>query len=199
MEDHQMISIKSMSGCPQSQTRALAEVFVDAYDADLSRLTKEKTKLMNVFEKAINPEVFLAAELQGEIVGILACSTNRQRGLVLNKHDFRREFGLLMGTIAYRALGKDFNRQLPYPLNTGYIECVGTLRTHRGMGIASSLVQHALSTLKYDRYVLEVSDSNKSAYRLYQKLGFHEFERKKAKWPMLEGYREMILMEYHKA
>ncbi|WP_353626048.1 hypothetical protein [Bacillus sp. JCM 19041] len=43
--------------------------------------------------------------------------------------------------------------------------------------------------------ILEVVDTNESAYRLYRKLGFLELERKKERFSKLKGFKERIYME----
>lgn len=191
-----MVSVKRMNDFSTSRRNEIARVFVDAYYKDLSRITKDRIKLINCFQKVINKDVFYVADLAGEIGGIAACSNNHNRGLILNKDDFKKEFGFLKGMMAYSALKEDFNRQLPYSQNTCYIECVGTLSQYRGMGIATKLIEFITSETPYDRYVLEVSDTNKNAYRLYQKLGFKVFDKKKVRWARIKGFNETIFMEW---
>jgi len=67
----------------------------------------------------------------------------------------------------------------PFELSsqTGSIEFVATAPEHRGKGAAFGLLEHVMDAMPYTEYVLEVADTNISAIRLYEKLGFNEFKR----------------------
>ncbi len=190
-----MITVKPMRDFLPNVRNEVAKVFIEAYYDELAHITKDKNKLLKVFTQAINQEVFYVALTEQEVVGILACSTNDDRGLKLDKSTFRETFGFIKGNIAYNFLNSDFNRQLTYPPSTGYIECVGTLTNYRGRGIASKLIEYVTKELHFDEYVLEVSDTNKNAYRLYEKLGFKVFKKVKVKWAKMKGYNETIFMK----
>lgn len=192
------IHVTRMAECDQDVRYHVADVFVDAYYKELSHFTKERERLRNALQSSFCPDVFYVAEMEGEIVGILACSHNRQRAMQLNKADLKKHFGFAMGTLAYYVMRMDMNAPLRYPNDTGYIECVATREKARGKGVCTALLQHVMQELAYRQLVLEVIDTNTNAYRLYQKVGFVEFERKTEKLQKLKGFKERIYMKWSK-
>lgn len=143
----------------------------------------------------ICPDVFYFATLDDEVVGILACPNNKHRALTIDKTILKHSFGYIKGSIAYRMMKDVFTKQLSYEDDTGYIECVATTVKARGKGVSTALMRYVLENLDYNRYVLEVTDANEVAYRLYSKLGFTEFERKKESLSGLKGFKFRIYME----
>jgi len=176
----------------------VADVFVDGYYKDLSFFTKDKEKLRNAFKSTFCPDVFYLAEMAGQIVGMLACSSNRQRAIYIDKTTMRRHFGYVMGSLAYFLMKKEFNTLLTYPDDTAYIECVATSEVARGKGVCTALFQHVMQELPYREFILDVADTNQNAYRLYKKLGFTEFMRKQEKYPKLKSFNEKIYMKWCK-
>lgn len=197
MSKHE-ITITPMSGFERDVSREVAAVFVDGYEKDLSFLSSDREALVDAFRKMICPDVFYFATLDGEVVGILACSNNKHRALTIDKTILKRSFGL-KGSIAYRMMRDVFNKKLSYDDDTGYIECVATTVKARGKGVSTALMRYVLENLDYNRYVLEVTDANEVAYRLYNKLGFTEFERKKESLSRLKGFKFRIYMELAKS
>ena len=57
---------------------------------------------------------------------------------------------------------------------TGTIENVVTNSNYRKKGIATSLMEYIFALNMYERYILEVLDTNENAIKLYKKLGFKE-------------------------
>src|SRR5574344_1312422 len=78
-----------------------ADVFVEGYYKDLSFFTKDREKLRNAFKNTFCPEVFYLAEREGKIVGILACSNNRNRAMHIDKTNMKNYLGFFMGSLAY--------------------------------------------------------------------------------------------------
>lgn len=198
MEEYD-IHIAPMKGFERDVSREVAAVFVDGYEKDLAFLSNDQERLKDAFQKMICPDVFYFAILNDEVVGILACSNNKHRALSIDKSILRQSFGYVKGSIAYRIMKDEFNKPLSYEDDTGYIECVATTVKARGKGVSTALMRYVLENLDYHRYVLEVTDTNEVAYRLYNKLGFTEFERKKESFPSMKGFKFRIYMELAKS
>ena len=72
------ITIRRMADYERDVREEVAEVFVDGYYNELSYFTEDRSTLKKAFRSLFSPEVFYVAEVQGVIVGILACSHHRR-------------------------------------------------------------------------------------------------------------------------
>jgi len=190
------IAIYNMAEAGRDVRDEVAEVFVDGYYEELSYFTKDRSTLISAFKDLFSSDVFYVAELQGRIAGILACSNNRQRAMPVELEPLQDAFGVQTGELAYRVMKSEFNTALPYDDTTGYIECVATMTRDRGKGISSSLLKYVMEKLPYRRYVLEVTDANEAAHRIYSKLGFREIERRAETNAEAVGFKYRIYMEW---
>jgi ribosomal protein S18 acetylase RimI-like enzyme len=106
--------------------------------------------------------------------------------------------GLIRGLLAYFMLKKFFNKNPKSPVEiddrTGSIEFVATSKKYRNQGIASSIMNYIFSQNKYDKYILEVADTNEKAVNLYQKLGFNEVHKIKQNLPKSVGINYFVYM-----
>jgi ribosomal protein S18 acetylase RimI-like enzyme len=189
------IQIKPMVDYCHDISKEVTSIFVMAYYDELKTISKSKDKLEQAFSTAIQKEFFYVAEYHQKIVGILACTTNKKRALLINKSTFQKSLGFFKGFLFYLFLKEEFKKDLPYPNEVGYIECVATLPSARGKGVATALLHYVLTDLPMKHYLLEVVDTNKRAIRIYEKAGFKETHRKKTKFPKLKGFNEKIYME----
>lgn len=193
-----MIQIKRMNDYDRDVREEVTELFLEGFYAKLAFFTKDRNKLKVAFRDEIRADMFYVAELDGEIVGILAVSSNTRRAVIADQASLRRGLGFIMGSVAYRALKKDFNSSLPYDDDTGYIEWVATNEHARSRGVASALFRHVMENLPYRTFALEVLDFNDNAHRLYQKLGFAEYARQPAKGGEKKVFKERIYMRWSK-
>lgn len=193
------IIVKPMNDLKDDVSKEIAQVFVDGYEKELAFLSNNRQKLVDAFSKMICADVFYFATLENDIVGILACSNNKKRALTMDKAILREYFGYLKGSMVYHFMKDEFSKRLSYSDDTGYIECVATSVKARGKGVSTSLMNYVLNNAAYDRYVLEVTDTNEVARRLYKKLGFTEFERKKESLSWLKGFKYRIYMELYRS
>ncbi|ANA82769.1 N-acetyltransferase [Paenibacillus glucanolyticus] len=192
------IRIRRMADYDRDVRREVAEVFVDGYYNELSYFTQDRNTLQTAFQDLFSPEVFYVAEVQGVIIGILACSHNGQRAMPVALTPLQDALGDKTGKLAYEVMKNEFNLALPYDDDTGYIECVATTEKARGKGVSTALMKHVMKELPYRRYVLEVANSNEAGLRLYPKLGFREIERKPEGHSEDSGFHERIYMEWSK-
>ena len=89
-----------------------------------------------------------------------------------------KELGLIKGLVANMILKRIFTKPRKYPIEidgkTGSIENVATNSNYRKKGIATSLMEYIFALNMYEKYILEVLDTNENAIKLYKKLGFKE-------------------------
>jgi ribosomal protein S18 acetylase RimI-like enzyme len=190
------IQVKPMGAFDSDVRREAAAVFVEGYQKELSFFTKDEERLIDAFGQMICPDVFYLAVLEGEIVGILACSNNWKRAFKIERAVLRKSFGYIKGSIAYRLMKDEFNKPVPYPDDTGYLECAATAVRARRRGVSTALFHYVMEHTPYRRYILEVADTNENANRLYRKPGFSEMERKKEPLSKVKGFQARVYMEY---
>lgn len=187
------LRVEPLSALPPSSVPAVARVFVEAYAADLASISRDQRRWAAALEPAFVPERFWVALDGGEVLGIAAVSHQSRRAMALDAGALRRHLGVVRGTVASLVMRRTFHRAVPYPATTGYVECVATATAARGRGVATTLMRH-LETLPYDELVLEVTDANEGARRLYQRLGYEEIGRRRSRAPRLTGYREALVL-----
>ncbi|GAB6931103.1 hypothetical protein JCM10914A_50860 [Paenibacillus sp. JCM 10914] len=191
-----IIHIRRMADIDRDVRDEVAEVFVDGYYSELSYFTKDRNLLKLAFRDLFSPEVFYLAEVEGEVVGILACAHNKQRAMPVEITPLQNALGETTGELAYNVMKKEFNSPIPYDNETGYIECVATSERARGKGVSTALMKYVMEELPYSRYVLEVTNRNEIAHRMYQKLGFQEIERKAEDHAEEYGFDDRIYMAW---
>lgn len=162
----------------------MGKIFADGfYEQGLKFINSDKTKLAKALAHTFILENFYLAVNKTEIMAFIGCKETKPPPVKLDKKIFIKEFGFFRGRFAYWALNKFLLNQ-PYPFvmppKSASIEFIATAEEHRGKGAAFELINNVMKTLGYDTYVLEVIDTNIPAIKLYEKLGFSEFTRKKA-------------------
>ena len=175
-------------------------IFSDGFYQWLRYFSKDKERLSRAFAHTFDLSCFYVATHGNEIMGFVACVERKPPPIQLDRKTLRRELGFVAGSIAYLALTK-YMVEMPYPFdmpqNAGSIEFVATAPGHKGKGVASGLIAHTMDTLPYGEYVLEVAETNTTAVRLYERLGFKVFQSKPA--PKQSGVGNFLYMRVSRA
>jgi ribosomal protein S18 acetylase RimI-like enzyme len=115
-----------------------------------------------------------------------------------NKKILIENLGLIKGLLANMIFKKYFNKYPKYPIEinekTGSIEFVATNNKYGRMGIATSIMKYIFSLNMYEKYILEVADTNEKAFNLYRKLGFMEIYRIRQKFSKQIGINYLVYM-----
>jgi ribosomal protein S18 acetylase RimI-like enzyme len=176
----------------------ISRVFVDGFYKWLKFFSKDRGKLERAFAHTFNLDAFYAAELDGEIIAIASCASKAARSVSLEKQQFCKHLGFVMGRIAYAALHKEFEtKEYPIPMGetTGAIEFVAVASEHQGKGIAGKLIERVIEETGFSEYILEVADTNANAVSLYSRLGFEEVCRVPEKHPKQSGLNDYVYMK----
>lgn len=181
--------------------KRISEIFVEGFYQWLRYFSKDKQKLAGAFEHMFITDFFYLSVIDGEITGITACTDGKTSCVYLKRREFIKHLGFVRGNIACSVLKKEFMMR-KYPFNiqpgTASIEFVATAPEFRGKGIAASIIRYIIDVTSHAEYVLEVADTNENAVRLYQKLGFAEFQRVKQKYSEQSGINYLVYMKYSK-
>lgn len=170
----------------------------EAFENDFSVLCKDIVTTAKAISSGIIIDKFYVAELNNEIVGVLAISNCNGRAVITDSSSYKKYFGFIKGIIAKIVLKEEFESKLDYPITTGYIEFVSVKKDYRRKGVATALIKESLKLSNYNDYVLDVTNVNISAINCYNNLGFEEYKRIKEKHSKQKGFNEKIYMKYKK-
>jgi len=176
---------------------SIARTIAYSFNKEFKGLCKEPERLARVFENGIKTSRFVVAEINGKIVGISGCSDCSIRAVMPTKKDSKKYLGFIRGFIAYQVFYDEFIKPIQYPATTGYIEIVGVLPEARGKGIAKAMLASSVEVnTQYSEFVLNVTDVNTIAQKLYEGFGFVEYERIPYKYAKQAGFNAKIYMRY---
>ena len=190
-----MMEIVRLRDVPPEKRDEAGDVLVECFLPQLSLICKEEARWKRAFRGALDAGRFWVAVEEDTIVGIAACSDGHARSVGADPKQVRAALGQVRGFLAMRVLRQELQAPLRYPEGTGYIECVATRVGARGKGIAGRILKQMMREAEYKEYILEVVDTNARAMRVYERLGFHEYDRKKAPNPRQMGFNARIYMK----
>ena len=192
------MEFKQASECGENIREDICKLFLEAFGEYFTIFSKDLGKLIKAFSHIFQLEYFYVCIINNEIVGMTALVDKGNNSIRLNKMEFVKYFGLLKGTFANIVLKKYLCKAPKYPVEinnkTGSIEFVATSKKFKKMGIATFLMEGIFSLNIYEKYILEVADTNEPAYNLYQKLGYKEIVRIKPKYTKKYGINYFVYM-----
>lgn len=174
----------------------VALCIAEGFEKDFSILCKDNQKVADAIALGLNMEKFYVADVDGNVAGVLAISDCNGRAAKVEKVSLKKQLGLFKGIIGAFVLKEEFEKQLEYPVTTGYIEFVAVRKKYRKQGIASTMLRESMLLTKYQDFVLDVTDINEKAIRCYSSIGFEEFKRIPEKHGKQKGFNEKIYMRY---
>ncbi len=169
--------IKNLAELDESQVRQAVEIFAASFYELLSFISPEIEVIADTLEHSFLLAHYYAGLLDGNVVGIVACSTHVERAHRFNRVQLVRKNGFIKGNMAYLQLRKRFENPKDIKPHQCCIEWMATDSAYRGKGVSRKMQQYLLEELPYEEYVLEVASTNYSAIRLYEKLGFVVYGR----------------------
>ena len=156
----------------------ISKLYVEAFGKDMDAISKSPEKLVKVFTHMFVVDDFYVCIIDKEVVGMVACTNKETYSIKHEEKLLIKELGLIKGLVANMILKKIFTKPRKYPIEidgkTGSIENVATNSNYRKKGIATSIMEYIFALNMYEKYILEVLDTNENAIKLYKKLGFKE-------------------------
>lgn len=174
----------------------IALCIAEGFEKDFSVLSKDSNRIASAIASGLQIKKFYVAETDENIVGIMAISDCHGRAANVDKIALRKHLGFLKGMIASIVLKEEFERQLDYPITTGYIEFVAVREKYRRNGIATFMLKESIELSGYQNFILDVTDINTKAIQCYSRFGFKEFKRIPEKHIKQKGFSEKIYMYY---
>ena len=108
----------------------------------------------------------------------------------------KKHFGFIKGIIGTFVLKEEFEKQLEYPITTGYIEDIAVRKKYCKQGIATTMLQESMLLTNYQNFVLNITNINNNAIKCYKSIGFEEFKCISEKHGKQKGLNERIFMRY---
>lgn len=180
----------------ETDRNSIALCIAEGFEKDFSVLCRDNQKVAKAIATGLNIEKFYVADIHDDIAGVMAISDCNGRAASVNKKSLRKHLGFLKGTIGALVLKDEFERQLDYPVSTGYIEFVAVRKKYRRQGIAATMLRESMLLADYQAFVLDVTNVNDNAIMCYTKIGFEEFKRIPEKHGKQKGFSEKIYMRY---
>ena len=177
--------------------KTVSEIFVDACYKNLSYFSKDKEVLSKAFYKTFLLERFYGAFINNELVGIFALTDEKERCFKIIKKDFIKNFGFIKGSFGYLGMKKELEHPIKLKAKGYFIEAVAVKVEKQGHGVGKAMMKHAIENNEY--LELDVVDTNTSAIKLYEKLGFKTFKEVPEKhFKKAKGFNKRLYMFYKK-
>jgi ribosomal protein S18 acetylase RimI-like enzyme len=194
----ELMEIKLAKDLNGSTREKLGELFVDAFGKELRIISKDTNRLIKAFSHMFVLDYFYVGVIDNEIAGMIACVDKEHYCINHDKKILIKHLGFIKGSLANMIFTKYFNKYPKYPVEiddtTGSIEFVATNRRYQRRGIAAEIMGYIFSLKLYERYILEVADTNDRAINLYTKLGYKEVYRIKQKHAEKMGINYLVYM-----
>lgn len=174
----------------------IAFCIAEGFEKDFSVLSNDCQKIANAIAPGLHIDKFFVAEIDNKIVGVSAISDCKSRCISVNRKSMVKHLGFFWGTIGTMILKGEFEKQLNYPTQTGYIEMVAVRKEYRKQKVATTMLKEYISMSNYKDFILDVVDTNSNAYNCYAKIGFKEFARIPEKHAKQKGFNAKIYMQY---
>jgi ribosomal protein S18 acetylase RimI-like enzyme len=191
-----MIEVRRADELGEAYRTRISAVFVDGFGEYLEYFSKDRRKLTDALAHMLVLELFHVVLVDGEPAGIAACTDGVRLCVQPDRKRLRQHLGFVKGAIAYFVFRREF--QKPWERTregVASIEFVATASAYRGRGVATTLLTELLALPQYTEYVLEeIADTNTPALRLYEKLGFREYQRVRVKHTRRTGINAYVSM-----
>lgn len=190
---------KHIRKATENDRYAIALCIAEGFEKDFSVLSKDNKKIASAIATGLQINKFYIAETDGKIMATMAISDCYGRAARVDKPTLRKHLGFIKGLIASIVLKEEFEGQLDYPAGTGYIEFVTVRKEYRGKGIAAFLLKESMELSDYQKFILDVTDTNTTAIQCYLQFGFKEVKRISERHAKQKGFHAKIYMFYSMA
>ena len=176
--EERIMEIKPAKDVNGNIQEKICKLYVETFGKDMDAISKNREKAVKAFTHMFVVDDFYVCIIDNEVVGMAACANKEAYSIKHDKKVLIKELGLINGLVTNMTLKRIFTNPPKYPIEiddkTGSIENVATDSNYRKKGIATSLMKYIFALNMYEKYFLEVFDTNENAIKLYKKLGFKE-------------------------
>ncbi|MCL2195372.1 MAG: GNAT family N-acetyltransferase [Oscillospiraceae bacterium] len=164
------MNIVKLSELTETQLDDAIAVFVEGmYPYMGASISRDKAVLHAIFKVGLDPAQVVVALQDDRPVGI--CGWGK-----LGSHAAKPSRKLLRQQLGLYGIGVHAGLNVSQPKlkqdDEGRVEYLAVCASMRGQGVGGKLIEHLCATLPYRSYMLETTEENTAAVRLYSKLGF---------------------------
>lgn len=158
------------------QKEQAIEIFIEGF-CHMMTFSKDKDVLKALFKSGFDNSLFVCY-IEGEkVLGIMGLATNKVRPLKFEHDICVSLFGKMKGKILCKQMNTIFQKAVVKGERELYIDILATAGNARGKGVATRLLTYAFELQEYELCYIEVFSKNRTAARLYEKLGFNVYKK----------------------
>ncbi|AFS78471.1 acetyltransferase, GNAT family [Gottschalkia acidurici 9a] len=169
-------------------------IFVDGLYNVLNTISTDKDVLKELFRSTLDFSMFYAYIYEDKVIGILGLGNNKKRPICLKKDICQKTLGKFKGFMMYIQMKSILGKPIVRNSDEGHVDYLATDAKYRGRGVATQLIKFLHSNINYKSYLLGVFSKNTNAKRLYEKLGFEQFEEQSNFFMSYRGHGSIIRM-----
>lgn len=158
-------------GFPNTLNVQAAALYAEAFKKKFKPFLGDKS--VAVLSESLKPD-FAFAALRGEtLLGLAGIQNADKKFVTLGKVMFRREFGMMSGSVRYQLAEWFFAR--PHQTGTLLMDGIAVTKEARGQGVGTRLLETIFIYAQeqgFENIRLDVVNTNPGARKLYEKLGF---------------------------
>lgn len=190
------VEIRRADRLGEEGRRAAAALLAQGFAEDFTAVTRDPDRLAAAFESIILPEHVYLALRDDEPAGITTLTEGDQEVFAPRWAPLRRHLGVLRGTVLYLVVRGAFMGNDPDAApGRAELGFVATAPEHRGAGVATALLRQLVQTSGHRVYVLrDIKDTNEAALKVYRRLGFVEYTRRRARFSRRAGFSAYVSM-----
>lgn len=171
---YNIVSLKKLN---KKQKRDAMELVWDGFAYVFKLMTKHEI-LFEYLYQSLNEDHTFVCMKDEVIIGFLGIGTYKARAFCLERSKAVELFGTLKGNLIYYQLHANLGNSVVKQKDELYIDFITTRKGVRKQGVATSLLNYAMTLNNYRTCYLDVLSNNVNAKRLYQYLGFEVYKKK---------------------
>ncbi len=173
----------------ESDRAGVTATVVEAFYDHLKHAHPDKAVLTKLLSHAFSLTRFtVAADENGEVVGVVGLSDAQGYAITLNPREVRRALGQVRGFLTVLFMKPELERPRHFAPGQGHVDFVAVRERARRQGLAGRMLAHALARPGYGFFTLEVVEGNEKVLPLYEAAGFQVAGRESEKHGRFKGF-----------
>lgn len=178
-----MNNIEIRFGVPENQRVKVAEILYDTFEHEFKTFFGDRNKFVAFASDGLRDDRTVVAIKDGIVVGVAGLEWEGTNFLDANFHQTVKVFGLrTLRILLFESLFRFTKAAKNELLVDGLAVSAGEQKKGIGRRLLNAAIDYARSN-RFCRVKIEVKETNKDAQRLYERVGFKQFNSKKILYP----------------